>query len=104
MQAAPLSVGDFAHLRNDLGDIDPCRDNNTWQVNFVDDGLVVPETGGTPCYIWCYDPGGWQVNNTGGLLAGGGLDWFLENRIVSPPIAWPAGIDGAEFAFDELIE
>ncbi len=100
VQAPPLSVGDFTHLRNDLGDIDPCRDNNTWQVNFVDDGIPVPETGGTPCYIWCYDPGGWQVNNTGGLLVNGGGDWFLNNRVISPPIAWPAGIDGAEFDFD----
>ncbi len=96
----PLEVGDFAHLRNDLGDVDPCTDNDTWQVCFVDDGIPVPETGGTPCYFWCYDPGGWQVNNTGGLLVDDPGDWFLNNRVISPPIAWPAGIDGAQFDFD----
>ena len=40
-----------------------------------------------------------MVNNTGGLLEGTG-NWFLENQLVSPPIAWPAGNDGAELAFD----
>ena len=43
-------VGDFAHLRNELGDIDPCRSNTTYQVNFIDDGVVVPGTGGTALY------------------------------------------------------
>ena len=98
-QGDPWSVGDFANLRNDLGEIDPCLGNTSWQVNFLDDGVVVPGTGGTPCYIWCYDPGGWQVNNTGGLLAGQG-DWFLENQIVSPPIPWVPGNDAAHLAFD----
>ena len=93
-------MGDFANLRNDLGDIDPCRDNNTWQVNFVDDGVVVPGTGGTPCIEFCYDPGGWIVNNTGGLMADDPQTWFLDNQIISPPIAWVPGYDGAELAFD----
>jgi len=98
-QSPPKAVGDFTNLRNDLGEIDPCLDNTTWQVNFVDDGVVVPGTGGTPCWAWCYDPGGWMVNNTGGLLRGD-ENWFLENQVVSPPIAWPEGNDGAELAFD----
>ena len=98
--ARPQGVGDFANLRNDLGDIDPCRDNNTWQVNFVDDGVVVPGTGGTPCIEYCYDPGGWIVNNTGGLLVGNPQTWFLDNQIVSPPLAWVPGNDGAELSFD----
>jgi len=93
-------VGDFANLRNDLGNIDPCRDNNTWQVNFVDDGMVVPGTGGTPCIEHCYDPGGWIVNNTGGLLVEDQNDWFLHNRILSPPLSWVPGNDGAELSFD----
>jgi hypothetical protein len=94
-------VGDFANLRNDLGDRDPCNSGNaTYQVNFVDDGLVVPGTGGTPCITHCYDPGGWIVNNDGGLSAADFREWFLHNRITSPPVAWPAGKDGAELAFD----
>ncbi len=98
--AAPRDVGDFTNLRNDLGDMDPCRDNNTWQVNFVDDGVVVPGTGGTPCIEYCYDPGGWIVNNTGGLLADDPQTWFLDNQVVSAPIAWVPGKDGAELSFD----
>jgi hypothetical protein len=96
----PVGVGDFAHLRNDLGDIDPCRDNNTWQVNFVDNGVVVPGTGGTMCIQHCYDPNGYIVNNDGGLLANDGQDWFLKNLVISPPIYYPAGKDGAQFDFD----
>jgi hypothetical protein len=98
--AAPRGVGDFANLRNDLGDIDPCRDNNTWQVNFVDNGLVVPGTGGTPCIEFCYDPGNWIVNNTGGLLADDPQTWFLDNQVLSPPIPWVPGNDGGELSFD----
>ncbi len=96
-------VGDFANLRNDLGELDPCQDNNTYQVNFVDDGVVVPDTGGTPCITWCYDPGGWILNNTGGLLKGDQRPWFLENQVVSPPLAWLPGTDGAELSFDVYV-
>ena len=97
-------VGDFANLRNDLGDIDPCKDNNTYQANFVDDGVVVPGTGGTPCITWCYDPGGWIVNNTGGLLEDDQRPWFLKNQIISPPLAWLPGTDGAELSFDVYVD
>lgn len=95
-----IGVGDFANLRNDLGNLDPCKDNHTWQANFVDDGMVVPELDGTPCIDHCYDPGGWIVNNDGGLLADDNTPWFLENIIVSPPIAYLSGNDGAELLFD----
>ncbi|MEN8007600.1 MAG: hypothetical protein ABFS42_11330, partial [Candidatus Krumholzibacteriota bacterium] len=101
--AEPLAVGDFTNLRNDLGDIDPCQDNNTYQVNFVDDGVVVPGTGGTPCITWCYDPGGWIVNNTGGLLENDPSGWFIENQVVSPPLPWLPGTDGAELSFDVYV-
>ncbi len=93
-------VGDFASLRNNLGDLDPCRDNRSFQVTFIDDGLVVPGTGGTPCITWCYGPGGYIVNNTGGLLADDTRDWFIHNRIVSPPIPWISGLDAATYSFD----
>ena len=97
-------VGDFTNLRNDLGNNDPCLDNNTYQVNFVDDGVVVPGTGGTTCITWCYDPGGWIVNNTGGLLEDDpSKEWFLLNQVVSPPLAWLPGTDGAELSFDVYV-
>ena len=93
-------VGDFANLRNDLGDLDPCSSNTTYQVNFVDDGTVVPGTEGMPCITWCYDPGGWIVNNDGGLLADFPLDYHMHNRVISPPLAWPVDAHAAELAFD----
>jgi len=90
-------VGDFAARYLYLLDLDPCRANTSYQVAFVDDGVVVPGTGGSPCISWCYGPGGWIVNNTGGLL---GPDFHLDNGIVSPPVALPAGSDGVDIAFD----
>lgn len=101
-QAEFSGVGDFTNLRNDLGDVDLCQTNTTYQVNFVDDGTILP-TGGTPCVSACYDPGGWIVNNDGGMLADDSQDWFLKNRVVSPPIAWAEGNDAAELAFDVYV-
>jgi hypothetical protein len=89
-------VGDFAQLYSGLQDLDPCRSNTSVQVAFVDDGLVVPGTGGTQCTTWCYGPGGYIVNNTGGML---GPDYYIENGILSPPIAWPENADAAELIF-----
>ncbi len=74
-------VGDFAKLWNSLGDIDPCQGNRSPQVAFIDDGLVVPGTGGTQCIDWCYGPGGYIVNHSGGLA---GDDYHLNNMAVSP--------------------
>ncbi len=90
-------VGDFAHLVDNLLDLDPCRSNASWQVCFVDDGSVVPGTGGAPCIQWCYGPGGYVVNATGGLL---GPTHHLDNAIISPALAWPDGCDQARVAFD----
>ncbi len=78
-------------------DIDPCVNNYTPQVAFIDDGVVVPGTGGTQCITWCYGPGGYIVNNTGGL---DGPDSHLDNLILSPVLAWPAGNEGAVLTFD----
>ena len=94
------SVGDFAALRNNLDDLDSCRSNSSYQVAFIDDGEVVPGTGGTPCQTWCYGPGGWILNNDGGLLADDTRDWFLENQIESPPIPWQPGLDAGLLSFD----
>lgn len=95
----PPGVGDFAKIWNhpgvrpgfETGNISP-------MVAFIDDGLVVPGTGGTTCITWCYGPDGYIVNNTGGLL---GPDFHLHNYILSPPMALPQpDYEGAELVFD----
>ena len=95
-------VGDFSNLRNNLPSVHPCQSvNQSPQVNFIDDGVVVPGTGGTPCLYWCYGPDGWIINNSGGLMQD--TSFHIINRVVSPPLAWPAGGDGAELAFDAYV-
>jgi len=79
-------VGDFAQLQVNLQDLDPCRSNTSPQVVFVDDGLVVPGTGGSLGTTWPYGPGGYIVNNTGGLA---GPDDHIHNEVWSPPLPWP---------------
>jgi len=91
------SVGDFAHLAGPLVDLDPCRDNGSVQVVFVDDGEVVPGTGGSPCLSWCYGPGGFVLNARGGQADG---PVPLSNGIVSPPLAWPDGAGDLLLEFD----
>jgi hypothetical protein len=76
-------VGDFANLWMNLHEIDICNENSTPQVAFIDDGQVVPGTGGTMCVDWCYGPGGYILNSTGGLL---GPDYHLHNLALSPVI------------------
>ena len=93
---APV-VGDFSHLVHAPGHLDPCQDNDTWMVCFVDDGIVVPGTGGTTYDEWDYGPGGYVLNWEGGLA---GPDHYLDNHVVSPPLAIPAGYEGAALAFD----
>lgn len=89
-------VGDFAHIWSGLRDIDPCVQNASPQVAFIDDGVVVPGTGGTPCISWCYGPGGFIVNNSGGLAGPG---HHLHNAVISPAMTWPdAAKDGARLA------
>lgn len=93
----PVKVGDFAKLWTGLEDIDPCVTNYSPQVAFVDDGLVVPGTGGAFCINWCYGPMGYIANTTGGLAGG---DSYLHNAILSPAMAWPdPGRGGAQLAF-----
>jgi len=48
----PTGVGDFAGLWRGLEDIIPCYSNYSRQVAFIDDGIVVPGTGGSPCINW----------------------------------------------------
>jgi hypothetical protein len=93
----PTGCGDFAKIWQGLQDIDPCASNYSPQAAFIDDGIVVPGTGGSHCITWCYGPGGYIVNPTGGLL---GDPHEIDNLIVSPPVAWQDGYDGAILTYD----
>jgi hypothetical protein len=84
--AFPLGVGDFAGIWMGLEDLDPCFSNYSPQVAFIDDGIVVPGTGGSWCFNWCYGPGGYIVTTTGGLA---GPDFHIHNAVESPVMAWP---------------
>lgn len=93
----PVSVGDFSRIFWSLEDYDPCVTNYTPQACFIDDGTVVPGTGGAFCINWCYGPGGYIVNTQGGLA---GTDAHLANQILSPVVTWPAsGAEGATLSF-----
>ncbi len=96
-------VGDFSKIWTGLDDVDRCQYNRTPQVAFIDDGIIVPGTGGTQCLSWCYGPGGYIVNTTGGLVGDG---HYLNNAVESPVMAWPAAnqtgdpdYDGISLAF-----
>jgi len=91
------AVGNFAQLLKALPDIDPCHSNYTCQVVFIDDGLVVPGTGGWSDITWPYGPGGYTINPGGGLAGDG---HYLWNEIWSPELIWPAGNNAARLAFD----
>jgi len=83
---SPDLVGDFAHLWEGLRSQDPCALNHSPQVAFIDNGLLVPGTGGSPCINWCYGPGGFIVTTTGGMA---GPDSWIHNAVDSPVMAWP---------------
>jgi len=95
-----FGVGDFARVWSGMGDLDDCASNYSKLIAFIDDGLVVPGTGGTvggPGMDYG-PPGGYVVNYTGGLLGPVG---HLNNSVYSPvmDIADP-GLSGLTFAFD----
>jgi hypothetical protein len=95
----PPGVGDFAQVWTGLRVLPGFDAGNTSpKVAFIDDGLVVPGTGGTNCITWCYGPEGYIVNNTGGLA---GPAAHIHNSITSPVMAWPdPTYDGGDLAFD----
>ncbi|MFO7609005.1 MAG: FlgD immunoglobulin-like domain containing protein [Candidatus Krumholzibacteriia bacterium] len=95
----PQGVGDFAKLWQNLAQPGHCGQvNPSPMVAFIDDGVVVPGTGGTQCISHCYGPGGFIVNNSGGLA---GPDAHIHNAIESPVMAWPGpGYEGALLEFD----
>ncbi len=98
--AFPDGVGDFAQIMSGLTDNDPCRSNLTPQVIFIDDGVVVPGTGGSECINWCYGPGGYIVTTQGGLA---GPSEHIHNAIESPVMAWPPANDSGDPDYDGII-
>ena len=96
-----VGVGNFARIWQQLEDLDPCVSNYTPQVAFIDDGTVVPGTGGSMCLNWCYGPNGYIVNTTGGLA---GPDHHLHNAVRSPVMAWPdQAMNGASLAYTAML-
>jgi hypothetical protein len=92
-------VGDFARVWTQLGDVDDCASNYTKLIAYIDDGLVVPGTGGTtggPGMDYG-PPGGYIVNNTGGLLT---LTDHINIGVYSPIMDLPVGMDGVTWAAD----
>jgi len=87
----PDGVGDFAKIWTGLRDIDYCVGNSSPQVAFIDNGIVVPGTGGSECINWCYGPGGYIVSTTGGLA---GPTGHIHSAIESPVMDWPAPKSG----------
>jgi len=96
----PDGVGDFAQIWSGLADADPCFTNSTPQVAFIDDGIIVPGTGGSDCINWCYGPAGYIVNTTGGLAD---ETKHIHNAIDSPFMAWPSPKDGGGPDYDGII-
>jgi len=89
-------VGDFSQIYYSMQDLDLCASNYTPQVAFIDDGIVVPGTGGSPCITWCYGPGGYVVNTYGGMSEDPNAE--LRNVVVSPVLEVPAGHSGLDLA------
>jgi hypothetical protein len=84
--------GDFSKIFAYFQDIDPCRDDLSPQMTFIDDGTPPnndPQhrsTGGSTSPTNTYGiPGGWVVNYTGGLTLGQSP---LSNEVWSPEINW----------------
>ena len=102
--AFPPGVGDFSKVWPRLGDVDICTSNNSPQFAFIDDGIVVPGTGGTLGLTWTYGPSGYTVNLLGGLA---GPAYSLTNEVWSPELIWPApsgtplaSYDGGRFTWN----
>jgi hypothetical protein len=85
-------AGDFSKVFGHLTDIDPCTDDFSPQMTFIDDGTppnndpLGRSTGGSRSPTNSYGvPGGWVVNYTGGLTNGASP---IANEVWSPAIAW----------------
>ncbi len=88
-------VGDFSDVWDFLGDVDPCVDNVTPQMAFIDYGQI-PGVGPSTSTEWNYGPNGYVVNSTGGIDSD--PNTWLDNAIWSPVIDLGGAI-GHEFRF-----
>ena len=97
----PVGVGDYAHIRTQLADKDPCANNFTPQACFIADEVMAADPHFLPVKFaidWGYGPGGYIVHTQGGAA---GPEAHLHNAIESPVIAWPVGdYLGTRFVFD----
>jgi len=98
-----LGRGDFARVWGRLDDRADCAANYSKVLAFLDDGLVVPGTGGTvgnPGFDYA-TPEGWTLNYRGGRWPPSYPYNRLENLVLSPVMTLPAGqASGVTFAFD----
>jgi hypothetical protein len=85
-------AGDFSKVYGRVEDTDPCRDNITPQMTFIDDNTAPNNdpahrtTGGSTSPTNTYGvPGGWVVNYTGGLTLG---ESPCSNEVWSPELNW----------------
>ncbi len=91
--------GDFADVYPKASDTDPCRENKTPVVAFIDAGQCprnafnnngnppCDSTGGETSPNYTYGPGGYVVNYSGGLT-GPVIDRLIHNQVWSPEIEW----------------
>lgn len=96
----PQGVGDYAHLRGDLDDLDPCTRIGSPVACFIADDIMERERTLPVCLCdtWCYGPDGYIVTTIGGAA---GPEMRIHNAVRSPAIAWPAGdYSGCRFRFD----
>ena len=89
-------VGDFADVWDALAGVDPCVDNTTPQVAFIDYGQN-PGIGPSASIVWNYGPGGYVTNYTYGYA--GTIDYRLDNAVWSPPIEIDPATAGHELRF-----
>jgi hypothetical protein len=98
----PPYVGDFHKVWPMISDLDndACATNDSPQMLFLDDNVVVPGTTGTWPATWNYGPAGAGVTTTGGLA---GDTYGINNDVWSPLMSWPAGYDGATIRFNTYL-
>ncbi len=98
-------VGDFAKLWTDLIEPSTCsyEINPSHQWAFIDDGQYFPDCGPSMCQSYCYGPGGYIVNPSGGLK---GPNFHIYNEVASPPVSLNPYDDarGLILAFDQFID
>jgi len=89
-------VGDFAEVWDILNDVDPCVDNVTPQMAFIDYGQI-PGVGPSSNLEWPYGPEGHVTNYTYGVA--GVIDYRLDNAIWSPVLDIDPDTAGHEIRF-----